>query len=563
MKWTIPGARTTYFAAAAALLAAIALPPVSLAGWLRSPGDAGIPQLITGFWILKVLLAVHALIAVLFVRRLPSRGAPKQPASSPSHWPVVALLSAGLLLRLPGLNVGLWYDEIQTLVEYVRQPWGVVLTTFDSSNQHLLFSLGARAMRSIAGESAASLRFAAVLFGAMSLWAAVSFGRCWLARREAWWAGILLAVSYHHVWFSQNARGYTGLLLGTLVGSTLFVNLIRAEAPSRRLVWTYASVMALTLLTHVTALVVVAGHAACWLASLRGLPNGPRRWAPMAALALACSVATTMYAPVLPQLIGALSSSGTSSAGIEWQSPLWFVGEAIAGLRRGIPAGGVAVPLAGIIVLAGMLSAWRTAREAFVVMVVPVVTMGALLVATGHNLWPRFFFFGAAFFVQLGVRGGFSLLERILPRFAKVIGDAGLAALTAASLFLLPRAWSPKQDFPAAQRYMNDYARPGDAIAVTDMLRLPMVEWLRQPWPVVDSRDALQRLEGPHTTWVAYTFPIRLSVTAPELYGYIQSDYKIAHVIPATIGGGEIVIMKKNAASALSRANRRPRTSTQ
>lgn len=526
------------------LLAGVLLPPAWLADTLRGgvPAPTG---LVAGLWLLKLLLVAHAIAVVALQRWLPRK--PARPSAPTGNLlPVVALLAVGLVLRLPGLGDGLWYDEIQTLVDYVRQPIGLLVTTFDSTNQHLLYSVSARIVTVIAGESALALRLPAVLFGVASLWAAVAFGRRWLPTREAWWAAIILAVSYHHVWFSQNARGYTGLLLGTLAATALMSDLLRSEHPTRGRVWGYAIAMALTVVTHVTALVVVAAHGLVWLLRTRRAGSPRQRWAPLVAMLLAGTVALACYAPVLPQLVEALGSSGTSAPGVAWQRPGWFIAEAVTGLVRGIPAGIVVVPLAGLVVLVGLADAVRRDRTLAALMVLPMVIMTALLLATGHNLWPRFFFFGAGFVVQWAVHGGFVILDRLVPRSALRLGDAGLALVTIGSLFLLPRAWAAKQDYRAADAWLTEHALPGDRIVATEMMELPMNRWLGHDWPVARDAAALDALESAEAaTWLLYTFPIRLQAVAPDLWQRIGQDYAIAHVVPASINGGEIVIVKR------------------
>ena len=56
----------------------------------------------------------------------------------------------------------------------------------------------------------------------------------------------LLTVSYHHVWFSQNARAYTALLFFTLIATTLCLRMCRAPlVANRRTTLVYAGVMTL------------------------------------------------------------------------------------------------------------------------------------------------------------------------------------------------------------------------------------------------------------------------------------------------------------------------------
>jgi uncharacterized membrane protein len=45
-----------------------------------------------------------------------------------------------------------------------------------------------------------------------SIGALYLLGRAVAGPTEALFAAALMTVAYHHVWFSQNARGYSGLL---------------------------------------------------------------------------------------------------------------------------------------------------------------------------------------------------------------------------------------------------------------------------------------------------------------------------------------------------------------
>ena len=45
--------------------------------------------------------------------------------------------------------------------------------------------------------------------------------------RAAVMTGLLLTLSWHHIWFSQNARGYTILLFGTVLATDLLLRALR------------------------------------------------------------------------------------------------------------------------------------------------------------------------------------------------------------------------------------------------------------------------------------------------------------------------------------------------
>jgi hypothetical protein len=64
---------------------------------------------------------------------------------------LILLITLGL--RLYALNAGLWLDEILTYVNYAQMPFGEIITSYDSENQHFLYSILARASFLMFGES--------------------------------------------------------------------------------------------------------------------------------------------------------------------------------------------------------------------------------------------------------------------------------------------------------------------------------------------------------------------------------------------------------------------------
>src|SRR5262249_318850 len=154
------------------------------------------------------------------------------------------------------LDTCLWLDEVLTLTHYARPALGMILTSFPDQNQHMLYSVLGHISLDCFGESAWALRLPAVLFGVASIWALYALGGRIASRTEALLAAAMMTVSYHHVWFSQNARGYTGLLFFTLLSTWLFVRGLRA---GRWPLWGgYAVSVALGFWVHLTMLFVAA-----------------------------------------------------------------------------------------------------------------------------------------------------------------------------------------------------------------------------------------------------------------------------------------------------------------
>ena len=487
------------------------------------------------------------------------RSAPLIPTPEPTADPMgertfnvllAAILVLAAALRLTHLGSGLWYDEIETLVRYARLPFGRIVTTFDSQNQHMLYSLSAHASMGVLGDGARGVRFPAAVFGVLSLWALARFGARLTTRREALLATLLLAVSYHHVWFSQDARGYTALMFFTILSTDLFLRLLeRTEPGGLGLAVGYAVAMALGLYTHLTAAFVLAAHGLVWLAAAwrgRARARESGTWLPLVACMLAAILAALLYAPVDGQAAGATVAPTMQGSGVAWQSPVWLVREALRVLSAGVPGGLASVALGLVVAGAGVWSYWRRSPWRTALMIVPgLVTAAALAVAT-HNLWPRFFFFLAGFAVLMVVRGGFDLAVRVLPARGTTAATWVTAAVAALSLTTVPRAWAPKQDFDGARAWIEQQRGPNDAVVVVDMTRLPYQGVLGGAWRAVDGPSALDTVEAAHArTWVAYTFPARLQVVQPAVWQRLEHDYRLAREFPATVGGGAIVIKVK------------------
>lgn len=548
--------RVAIGAAAVLTLVALAIPVEALAQVLAGAGEARRSTLVTGIWILKGVLLAHAAIA-LAVFRLGTWGPVVQPlvkrpplglSATGPRWTIGmgAVLLVGAILRLYDLSDGLWFDEIQTLVDYVRQPMGYILSTYDSQNNHLLYSLLAKSTVLTFGESGWSFRLPAAILGIVSIWALFDFGRRVAPRREAMLAAVLLAVSYHHVWFSQNARGYTGLLLGTLLGTTAFLELVSTKRPTWKAILWYGVAMSAAVYIHLTAVLVVAAHFLVWIALVWKRRHETTRAAALPALwalFVAGTFSLVLYALVLPQLAGTLFGS-TSSQSTEWKNPLWLLAESLGGLSRGFPGGPLVLVAGFAIVLGGWVSFWRRSPVSAVLMVLPGVLTAAAAVLLSHNLWPRLFFFSAGFAVLIAVRGIFAITQATVPSRGTTIATIAMSAVVLLSVATVPRAWAPKQDFRAAAGLVEASQDTGDAIVTVDLTNYPYQRYLARAWDSVANIEALRAIERNHLrTWVLYTFPVRLSAVQPEIWNHLQSTYDTAAVFPGTIGGGAVVVM--------------------
>jgi len=136
-------------------------------------------------------------------------------------WLGLLLLAAGIL-RFYKLNSPLWLDEVVALVQSYREPFWQILTSFPGHFPHPLYGQLAHGSLSVFGESAFSIRLPAALFGIAGIFYFYRFSRRFSGHGEALLGAALLTVSYHHIYFSQDARGYTVYLLLALIATGLF-----------------------------------------------------------------------------------------------------------------------------------------------------------------------------------------------------------------------------------------------------------------------------------------------------------------------------------------------------
>src|SRR5215471_7282575 len=191
---------------------------------------------------------------------------------------VACATAVAAVLRFHAIGSDLWLDEITTVLDYEHVSPLHVVAAYVSSNNHLLNTLLIKAMIGVAGNVEWAIRLPAVLAGIACVPAQYYLARVALARRESVLGAFLLAVSYHHIFFSQNARGYTGYLLWSMLGTALF---LRAFSKGSTRYWLlYILCMFLGMATMLYTAFVVIGHmlvflGACWLLRRQGRPVLP------------------------------------------------------------------------------------------------------------------------------------------------------------------------------------------------------------------------------------------------------------------------------------------------
>ncbi len=482
---------------------------------------------------------------------------------------LIILTGIALGLRLWNLNSDLWVDEVFTLLDFVRPSFGEILTSFPSQNQHLLYSITAHASLGIFGETAWALRLPAVLFGVLSIPALFFCCRKILGGTEAILAAALMTVSYHHIWFSQNARGYSGLLFFTLLATWFWFEALDKNSWSRWFL--YAAAIVFGMWIHLTMAFVVAAHTLVHLILLLAPKlSGDAEFSlerkagikPFVAWFLGVTVTFQIYALALPEFlrVGLHEESKNS----EWTNPIWVLTETLQNLSIGF-AGIAVVAIGAAFVAFGWFSLFGKNRRAAFLMLLPPIFAGSLMLGLGHNLFPRFFFFAMGFALIIVVHGAFEL-PRFLSKYigasvkiksqtSRIInhrrairaGFAFVLLIIAASIITVPRNYAlPKQDFSGAKNYVEMNRLPNEEIVAVSIAGEMYGKYFAPDWSTAKTIEELTNIENKsENVWLIYTLAPEIKAFRPEVWTAIQRDYKTVEIFPGTLNGGEIFVCRK------------------
>lgn len=495
---------------------------------------------------------------------------------------LVGISLLALALRLYKLGAPLWYDEILTLARFVRLPLDELLTTYTSLNNHVFFSLQAKLFVSLFGESTSVVRLPAVILGVLSIVLMFRLVQREVGVWDARLTAILLAVSYHHIWFSQNARGYTGLLFWTVLST--FAALRALEARTLKAWLPYALYVAAAGYTHLSAVMVFMAHAAVFAAlavgffprsaALAQVPKAELRASGRRALmglGLGAALTALLHLPMVPDMLHTYSTfSGIHAAPVAvplspiapgaasfGKSPLWTIAEVFRSFGDLGPLLVCALPVVGLLVCLGGRDLWRRSPVLFAIYAVQIPGMLLLLTAAHLRIWPRYFFVDIAFLLLILVRGVLVLGEWLAARFgffqkmglsAQGVGVAAGFVGVALSLVLLPRNYRlPKQDFAGALEYVQAERKPGDAVGVVGLANVPYDEFYKPGFANVRSVGELTQLRSASgATWLIYAFGSHTRSHFPDVMAIAAREFQQARVLPGTLGDGTVYVLRSD-----------------
>jgi hypothetical protein len=231
-----------------------------------------------------------------------------------------------------------------------------------------------------------------------------------------------------------------------------------------------------------------------------------------------------------------------------WKNPLWMLGEFVQGLHVGFSSG--ILGFAALLVFgAGLVSYARSDYRLLVLFVVPCALGGAVTLAVGHHLWPRFFFFAFGFAVLILVRGvmfaakGVGDLAGLSPKRSAWLGTLLCIALILVSGASMVFAYGPKQDYSGALAFVDMERRPGDQVVTVDIAGLVYDRFYHAGWQTVESLDELNLIRsGARRTWLVYTFPTVLQATQPAVMAVVERDFSLVKEFPGTVREGTLFV---------------------
>jgi mannosyltransferase len=313
-------------------------------------------------------------------------------------------------MRLYRINEQVWHDEVSILVTSLRRPLHEIATQWPGPASHVLFELSARLSIIAFGEAPFALRLPAVVFGVAGVVAFYWLALLLLRRDHAFALGMLYAVSYFHVWFSQNARGYTAMMLFFVLVSALLVRAWQRRRIERGAGIGYALAGAMTAYSHPVGLAVVPLQAAVAAVAARtaGRGTGQKNAFPLRTYltyaAFALLLTALLYLPFVPSLL-TFTRDVADAPGSGPRGAAGVLGAVIEGLSAAtFGVGGLAAATA--VGLIGLTVALRRFPFALALLVLPLVAQGVTFVGLGIGINPRYFAMALPVVVLIGGAGG-------------------------------------------------------------------------------------------------------------------------------------------------------------
>jgi hypothetical protein len=488
-----------------------------------------------------------------------------------SRYALAAVTGLALILRLVNINSDLWLDEIATAQLFSQKPILQVLFSYTGTNNHLLNTLLVKLAVALAGEREWAIRLPAALFGAATIPAFYWVARLALTRRASLAAALLLTVSYHHIFFSQNARGYTPYLLFSLLSSGFLARGLQEDRPRDWALYVVTMMLDFASLLNsgfVLAAHILAGAAALVVIAWRGGSLLPMLKRLFGVFVLVGLLSFQLYAVILPEAYAISRAVYTDPAVGYSPFSLEFLKELARGLSAGLGAGmSVGLILGGLLFSAiaggGFITVLRRRWPLALSLALPPILTAVYLIVSRASFSPRFFLLGLPLAMLCVAQGLFGFADLIADRlgksrkrFAPALGTALALLGCAVSMVSLRYYYSvPKQSYRASLDLVNQL-RASDGIVIAVHLAEGGYRYYGPRYGLregencfyVRSMSAFEKTLADHPgqpNFLVTTFPRFLRITYPDLNARISQGWVRVRTFPATIGDGEVSVWRQ------------------
>jgi tetratricopeptide (TPR) repeat protein/predicted membrane-bound mannosyltransferase len=439
------------------------------------------------------------------------------------QWLLLAgVILLGTVLRFCSLGAkSLWGDEINTAVLFVQMPLTYSLTHLHPNN-HTLYTLLAHLL-TLGGISEFLLRIPAAMLGIAAIPTLYQLGRIAFGSTTGLIAAFLVAISPYHLWFSQEARGYTGVVLFSAL--SLYFLFQAARLGRRRYFVGFVLTTALALYVHLFAILLL-GAELCILGGLVLEKTWRQRrnisailsillpWA--AALLVLGLVLVVLYAPLWLAFLGVIDPThgGAYLDDLSYTTD-WALD--VPSLIRLLQRFGGSVTAqwhtATTVSIAcfwlGVVMGLRDRRR-FASMLASLLLLPFLFIATIAAQWSNFYVYSRFLIFLLpiylilvanGVNAVGTLTTEMVGRWSKASIPARLACcvltvglLGVPSVPALHQVYdTERQDWRGVADYLKRSARPGDLVIQVWLLQPNSLEWYL--YPDDDTLEVLQASE--------------------------------------------------------------------
>ncbi len=340
-----------------------------------------------------------------------------------------------------------------------------------------LYYLIMHATMGLWGRSDFALRFPSVLFNLLLLPVLFQLGRRLFDRRAGRIAAVLTAVNPLFIWYGQEARMYTLLLLLGALAAYVLWRALTEPAGLFRWLALYALLAGMMVYTHYVTVFLVAGQGLFWVWLLWRRGHG-RLLLLLGGLAAAAAI------PLVPYTIPRLFTG--AETGYTYLPPWVMLRDMVTGFGMGVtpplPAGladalwwGLALSAGGGAYLLVRREPWL--KTAFVLVYLLAVIAGIALVSPLKPMYQgvRHIMLGSPAFILLLAFAAGRLARRPRRLQAVLGGAAGLVALAAALGGVYRLKTDPlvaKDQFREAVRHIEARAGGRDAVVYNDAISM-------------------------------------------------------------------------------------------